>query len=513
MTFIALSDTLNLDVIGTYLETIGRLSSMILNPTLEPVLKTGDSSRIPELTEETVRSLMLRDGPIEFKGARAIMLSVRGEPAGYFIVAVKTEAERRASDFAFELLDHEISVQMAKNEAEFDAAYMKSMVKQMQRISQRLSNVFDSAQAAEIVVKECARFFAVSTAAVLTLSNVEEDGKRRFKKMATFGNAVCDQDMVSYVCMTGKILLSNDPATDTCFASVNELGGKRKESPHRNIMLVPMPGADGILGTLFLADKELEPFNAQDQRLAQTLAVLLGNTISNIHLHDNVIANERVKSNLERYLSPNLVEQVIANGGMQKLGGVRTRVAVLFSDIRGFTRLSEQYSPEEMVAQLNEYFEAMSRIIFANDGTLDKFVGDMIMVLFGAPKTMPNSAVLAVKTAIEMQQALYFLNEKWVRQGRQAFHVGIGINMGDVVFGNIGSTRAMGMTVIGDNVNVAQRLESRADGGEILISHSMFEEIQGMGFDITKLDLIEVKGKTQKIQSYLVTYKRPERPR
>jgi adenylate cyclase len=173
-----------------------------------------------------------------------------------------------------------------------------------------------------------------------------------------------------------------------------------------------------------------------------------------------------------RFVSKDVIEQLMTDPARVGLGGQRRDMTVLFSDIRGFTAASERAAPEAIVAQLNEYFGAMVEVLFRHHGTLDKFVGDMVMGLFGAPLPDPHHADHAVAAALDMCRTLDDLNERWRTEGRPELNIGIGINSGEMIAGNIGSEAIMSYTVIGDAVNLGSRLESlnKEYGTRILIS-------------------------------------------
>src|SRR6185436_5737444 len=168
----------------------------------------------------------------------------------------------------------------------------------------------------------------------------------------------------------------------------------------------------------------------------------------------------RVKRLFSRYVSKDVYQQLVDNPDEARLGGNRRHMTVLFSDIRGFTTVSDRGQPEAIVTQLNQYFSAMVPIVFANKGTIDKFVGDMIMALYGAPLDDPDHADHAVQTGLAMAEELARLNGRWAAEGMPALDIGIGINTGDMVAGNLGSESIMSYTVIGDSVNLGARLES-----------------------------------------------------
>jgi adenylate cyclase len=185
---------------------------------------------------------------------------------------------------------------------------------------------------------------------------------------------------------------------------------------------------------------------------------------------------------------------------------------VFFSDIRGFTSLSETRSAQEIVDMLNEYFEQMVEIIFKHEGTLDKFVGDEIMALFGSPVSHPDDAYRAVKVAVEQVAALEEWNRVRMAEGEPEIHIGIGINTGSVVAGYLGSSKALEYTVIGDVVNTASRLCSVAQAGEIIISRNTYDLVKDY-FDTHELSPTTVKGKAQALQVYKVLGEKKSRRR
>ena len=157
-----------------------------------------------------------------------------------------------------------------------------------------------------------------------------------------------------------------------------------------------------------------------------------------------------MKRLFSRYVPKDVYDQLIEDPDRAALGGRRREMTVLFSDVRGFTAMSEKATPEEVVGQLNEYFSRMVQVLFEHRGTLDKFVGDMVMGLFGAPLDDPDHAEHAVQTAIAMSRALDELNRQWSAVGKPTLDIGIGISTGEMVAGNIGSEAIMSYTVIGD---------------------------------------------------------------
>ncbi len=206
------------------------------------------------------------------------------------------------------------------------------------------------------------------------------------------------------------------------------------------------------------------------------------------------------------HVSPAIVDDILKQDdprGALALRGKRVKATVFYSDIRGFTSMSETMTPEEIYAQLNEYFEEMCNIVFQYGGYVDKFIGDCVMAVFSAPYQTPDDAKNAVIAAVKQQERILELCEKWKAEGKKQFTVGMGINTGEVVMGNLGASSRMNYTVIGDNVNVAARLYNVAKGGEIIISDSTYAECKDI-LDVDEREPVAVKGKTQPISIYNV---------
>jgi adenylate cyclase len=211
----------------------------------------------------------------------------------------------------------------------------------------------------------------------------------------------------------------------------------------------------------------------------------------------------KVKSTFKKYVSENIVDELLKNENSLELGGKEEDVCVLFADIRGFTSLSEKMDPPKVVYVLNNYFQSMIDVIFKYSGTLDKIIGDELMVLYGVPISAENDCQNAVDSAISMLDSLGDFNKKMNNEGLPQLNIGIGINFGKVVSGNIGSRQQMNYTVIGDNVNLAARLCSSAKGGEISISKSVYEKLD-IKDAFTKRAPIMVKGKEKPIDNWSI---------
>ncbi|MCL4468264.1 MAG: adenylate/guanylate cyclase domain-containing protein [Deltaproteobacteria bacterium] len=214
---------------------------------------------------------------------------------------------------------------------------------------------------------------------------------------------------------------------------------------------------------------------------------------------------EHIKHTFKRYVSELVADRLI-QGREISITGERKNATILFQDIRGFTSMSEQMLPEEVVGILKEYFTAMVDVIFAYEGTLDKYIGDAIMAVFGTPYAHTDDPLRSVKTAIDMQKALKALNDTWVKEGKNRhLAVGCGIATGPVVAGSMGSEKRLEYTVIGDTVNLASRIEGLTKGGQILICENTYKAIKD-DMSIKPLDKVYVKGKKEQQQIYEVLY-------
>ena len=217
---------------------------------------------------------------------------------------------------------------------------------------------------------------------------------------------------------------------------------------------------------------------------------------------DDLSKINKVKSTFKKYVSKNIVDKLLENEDSLNLGGKESDITILFSDIRGFTSMSEKLSPTDIVKLLNKYFKSMIDVVFTYNGTLDKIVGDELMVLYGVPLKSDEDTNNAVNTAIKMFEALDKFNEKIIKEGYKPFKIGIGINKGKAVSGNIGSEQQMNYTVIGDTINLGARLCSHAKSGEILISSSV-KDIISDEYPFKNIPPIEVKGKSKPIEVWL----------
>ncbi|HEX9282448.1 MAG TPA: adenylate/guanylate cyclase domain-containing protein, partial [Gemmatimonadales bacterium] len=244
-------------------------------------------------------------------------------------------------------------------------------------------------------------------------------------------------------------------------------------------------------------------FSDDDLKFLIAFGSLAAVALENSQRSERLRREALVLSNFQRYFSPNIAQVIAQQQDAGRLPSEKRPVVIFFSDIRGFTPLSESLGPDEIARLLTEYFTEMVEIVFENGGTLDKFMGDAIMALWGAPMAHEDDADRAMACALNQLAALEKLNKKWKEQGRPQLGIGIGINFGEVFAGNIGSDRRLEYTVIGDAVNTANRLCSTAGPGEILISEPFHRQLKRPP-KVEALEPIQVKGKSKKLPVYRV---------
>ena len=297
-------------------------------------------------------------------------------------------------------------------------------------------------------------------------------------------------------------LLSQDAKTDEQFKGVDSIVAQGV----RSTICAPLITESNVHGVVY-ADR-LDPFSefsADDLELISAVAAQTAVTVETVKAHKRLAREEVARANYSRFMPEYVVKQLLEKPDSFKLGGVNQTITVLFSDIRGFTTISENANPEKIVGLLNLYFTAMSEIIFAHGGTLDKYIGDGLMAIFGAPNATPEDAANAVKTAAAMQNRMISLNEELEAKGFGQIAVGIGLHTGEATIGYIGSEKRSEYTAIGDTVNLAARLESNAKGGQILISEATMQASENL-FPLVAQEPLTVKNRLQPVTLFEVKW-------
>ncbi len=298
-------------------------------------------------------------------------------------------------------------------------------------------------------------------------------------------------------------LLSQDAAADEEFAGVHSIVSQGV----RSTICAPLVAETNVHGALY-ADRldSFTAFTRDDLELVSAVAAQTAVAVENARAHERLAREEVARANYGRFVPEYVVKQILENPESFKLGGANQFITVLFADIRGFTRLSEHASPEKVVQLLNRYFSAMSDIIFGNNGTLDKYIGDGLMALFGAPIASPEDACNAVSAAVAMQRQMQIINEELVAEGLPEISIGIGLNTGEATVGYIGSERRSEYTAIGDTVNTAARLESNSQPRQILLSDATAKAAANTTHTLRPRPAITVKNRVQPIPLFEVDW-------
>ena len=269
---------------------------------------------------------------------------------------------------------------------------------------------------------------------------------------------------------------------------------------------IPFRVNESLRGGIGLGEKlSGDPYSADDVVLLATLAAQGAVVVENAKLLERMRREEVARVNFSRYLSPQIVEKIVHHDVEVNLGGDRKVVTILFSDIRNFTTITESRPPDQLIHILNEYFTEMAAAVFKNQGSLDKYIGDAIVAVFGSLVPLENPARNAVEAAVEMMRRLPELNRRWEARYGFYMNIGIGVNTGEVFLGNIGSPERMEFTVIGDAVNVASRFSGLAKAGQVLVTKETLKHL-GTDFRIREHPPAEVKGKSGKLEVFEVLY-------
>ncbi len=310
--------------------------------------------------------------------------------------------------------------------------------------------------------------------------------------------------ILNHVVKERAAVLTHDAAMDFAASKGKSMILNRISSA----IVAPLLHNNDVLGVLWLDSETLAQFQPKDLELVTAIASQAAMFIEVNILGKKIEAELLTRERFSRLLSPNLAERVISGELEVTPGGKRVEQCTVFnSDIRGFTAMSETQTPELLVEMLNEYFEKMVETIFKYRGTLDKFMGDGIMALWGAPVVEPHDAIASVQCALEMGETLGLLNRERMQRDQPPLAVGIGIHTGPVVAGYIGSSKALSYTVIGDVANTSARLCSVALAGQIVVSEDTYNKLGGR-FEVEELKPAKVKGKEKPLRIFNVLRER-----
>jgi adenylate cyclase len=325
----------------------------------------------------------------------------------------------------------------------------------------------------------------------------------RNPESAASGDIVISKTVVDQVLAEKVALLSFDALADERLVNAKSILMQNI----RSVMCAPLLGKGGALGVILVDCQEPGKILREDDlELLNAVAAETSIAVDNALTHKRLVREELARAKYRRFMPPHVVDEILANPDVINLGGKNSLVTALFSDVRGFTSMSETLEPNIVVEMLNKYFADMTPIVFEHRGLLDKYIGDGLMALFGAPNASEDAASDAVAAAIAMQHRMLLVNSELKEAGLSEIAIGIGINTGTVTLGYIGSEERTDYTAIGDAVNLAARLEKQALGWQIIISRSTLNRI-GDKFPVRPSGSIMVKGKKSAVEIYEVLWK------
>ncbi len=479
--------------------TIGE-SRLMFSLAPEPVKALPFNDPVPELT-----MVAERDSSVE----TPLSINYDDAPMGHTQVQISvTEILGRQSNFTLETA-------VASPEEVRDLRRKAKILELLFEMSKTLGTVFELN---EIFEKATDLIFRGTPAdrvvALLTVENDTSDNfehslyqigaRTREKSIEELTDKLTVSRTITQKVMRDRVaILSQDAKTDEQFHGAESIVSQGV----RSTICAPLITQSRVHGVIY-ADR-LDPFAAfspDHLELISAVAAQTAVTVETVNAHKRLAREEVARANYSRFMPEYVVKQLLENPDSFRLGGANQTITVLFADIRGFTAFSEDKNPERVVGLLNHYFSAMTEIIFEHGGTLDKYIGDELMALFGAPTATPEDARNAVNVAVAMQKRLLTLNPELESLGFPKIEVGIGLHTGEATIGYIGSEQRSEYTAIGDTVNLASRLQSNASGGQILLSDAT-ARAAGDIFPMIQREPLVVKNRLQPVDLFEVKWK------
>lgn len=368
-------------------------------------------------------------------------------------------------------------------------------------LAQKLSGEIELGALLAMIVEQAAALLPVDRVALL----LEEGGPGELR-LAHWRNRLGEAPVVVPRSIARQAFREKSPvSTENALGDARFQSGSVVQSQVRAALCVPLlADQEHVLGVLYVDSlTAAQAFSESDAALCFAFGGLAAVSIAKAHFAEAARREAVVRANFERFFAPGVAARIAAQQSGVRPGGERRAVTVLYSDVRGFTRLAETLSPEAVAAQLSEYFAAMVELVFAHGGTLDKFIGDALLAVWGAPLPAADAADQAVAAARAMQSEMVGLNARWSTAAKPPLGVGIGLHHGDAFTGTIGSPRRLEYTVIGDVVNVAARLCGAADAGEIMLSETVREKLHGATVTTTAEPLV-LRGREEVVTAYRI---------
>jgi adenylate cyclase len=352
----------------------------------------------------------------------------------------------------------------------------------------------------EKILEEALSFTGADRGAILLLREDGELEQRCSKREKPSDEPLAlSRTIIREVIEKRNVVLSNDAKFDDRFKQAESV----IMTGMRSTMCVPLLYDGAILGMIHLDTRRIGHFKQKDLQILNVFGQQAAVRIAHARVAKRAEEEAVARAQLQRMISPNVAEQIVSGKVKVSKGGTLHSATVLFIDIRGFTTMSERIPPKDLVSMLNEYFEIMVEIVFKYEGTLDKFIGDEIMAVWGAPLAQSDHTERAVQAALDMQRELTRFNRFRMANGQPAIEAGCGINCGEMVAGYMGSSHTLSYTVIGDAVNTAARLCSEARPGQIVVSDTVTAALEN-DYDIEALPPTRLKGKSNPVDLFLV---------
>lgn len=392
-----------------------------------------------------------------------------------------------------------LPAEQIRDEAVLRADYEK--LRAAHELAQRLALTTDLDVVLQRIVDETMRLIPADRAVILLYESAQDQFVPTYVRQKREEQINLSTSILDEVRTNKRAVLSSDALVDDRFKAAKSV----IMQGIRSTMCVPLLVRDELLGA-FHMDSVLTTgaFTEKDLLLFSGLATQAAIALQNHRLAKKIETEAATRAQFQRLLSPNLVERIVSGELALDERGTLRDVTMLFADIRGFTSMSERNPPGEMVETLNEYFEVVVDVLFHHGGTLDKYVGDELIGLFGAPVGLEQAPLRAVRCALHMHRALEEFNLRRAERGREPIHIGIGINTGPVIAGAIGSSQTLQYTVVGDAVNIASRLCSLARPHEIIVSQATLASCNGHVVAQARPP-VALKGKAQPLAVFSVT--------
>lgn len=470
----------------------------------------GDEAEIPAEAYQPAETIAVRDleTPPDKQVEASQQINYDDSPLGHTQVQISVnELIGRRSNLSLESA-------VATPEEIKDLRRKAKILELLFEMSKTLGTVFDLKEIFERATDLIFRGTPADRVVALLLDDAKDGGnaednliqigaKTREKSIEKLTETLTVSRTITQRVMRDRVaILSQDAKTDEQFQGAESIVSQGV----RSTICAPLITQSGVHGVLY-ADR-LDPFAAfrpDHLDMISAVAAQTAVTVETVRAHERLAREEVARANYSRFMPEYVVQQLLENPDSFRLGGANQTITVLFADIRGFTAFAEHQNPEKVVGLLNHYFSAMSEIIFGHGGTLDKYIGDGLMALFGAPTATSEDAHNALLAAVAMQKRIVTLNVELVAQGFAEVAVGIGLHTGEATIGYIGSEKRLEYTAIGDTVNLAARLESNAAGGQILISEAT-ARASGDIFPLIKLEPLAVKNRLQPVDLFEVEW-------